>query len=212
MHFTRIDYETWERQEIFEFFRTTVLYTTVHLEIGYFLHYLKDWGLRFYPAMIYCLAKVVNKHAEYRYGQNEAGEIGTWDRLDPLYTVPRRDKPELFSMGLTTYQPNFYDFYQAFLVDYEQAAACGRLFSKPAPPHTLGVTAMPELHFSSFAFGDPAGKPDFSPFVVLGKYEWQAGKTLLPVFGEFAHAVNDGRQISRFFRLLEETMQEFTTL
>ena len=48
-------------------------------------------------------------------------------------------------------------------------------------------------------------KPDFTPFVLLGKVHPAGDRTVLPVGGEFAHAVNDGGHISGFFKELEET-------
>ena len=63
---------------------------------------------------------------------------------------------------------------------------------------------MPGLAFSAFSFGgDP--KLDFTPFVLLGKVHPAGDRTVLPVGGEFAHAVNDGGHNSGFFKELEET-------
>ena len=63
---------------------------------------------------------------------------------------------------------------------------------------------MPGLAFSAFSFGGDL-KPDFTPFVLLGKVHPAGDRTVLPVGGEFAHAVNDGGHISGFFKELEET-------
>jgi len=209
MKFTKIDYQNWERREIHEYFHDTSIYTTVHMDITDFLARVKEQGLRFYPTMIYCIAKVVNDHSDYRYGYDKDHNIGIWDRIHPLYTVPRKNAPHLFSMVVTKYQEDFDGFYNTFLADYERAEACGKLFCDGEPPaNSMGITAMPGVHFSSFAFGDPGAKPDCTPFVVLGKYERQGERVILPVCGEFSHAVNDGYHITRFFEALATAIKD----
>ena len=126
------------------------------------------------------------------YGRDEAGRIGIWDVLHPYYTVPRRDAPDLFAMKVTRFMPDYDVFRQDFQADYARAETCGRLLcDETLPPNVCGISAMPGLAFSAFSFGgDP--KPDFTPFVLLGKVHPAGDRTVLPVGGEFAHAVNDG--------------------
>ena len=66
-----------------------------------------------------------------------------------------------------------------------------------------GLEMSPLLRELLFAVDDL--KPDFTPFVLLGKVHPAGDRTVLPVGGEFAHAVNDGGHISGFFKELEET-------
>ena len=143
---------------------------------------------------------MLNRHVHFRYGRDEAGRIGIWDVLHPYYTVPRRDAPDLFAMKVTRFMPDYDVFRQDFQADYARAETCGRLLcDETLPPNVCGISAMPGLAFSAFSFGgDP--KPDFTPFVLLGKVHPAGDRTVLPVGGEFAHAVNDGGHISGFFQ------------
>lgn len=210
MHFTPLDQESWDRREIYDCFRDTVLYVTMEIDVTAFLADVRSRGLRFYPSLIHCIAKVVNRRVDYRYGYDEAGNIGTWDVIHPLYTVPRKSSPHLFSMVSTDYGDDFAGFYDRFLIDYERAETCGRLHCDASPrPCYLGITAVPALHFTGFAFGDPGKKPDLTPFVAVGRYENVRGKVTLPVCGEFSHAVNDGFHIGLFFKDLEAAMRAF---
>ena len=151
------------------------------------------------------MAAVLNRHVHFRYGRDEAGRIGVWDVLHPYYTVPRRDAPDLFAMKATFFTPDYAAFLPRFQADYAWAAACGRLLcDETLPPNLCGISAVPGLAFSASSFGgDP--KLDFTPFVLLGQVHPQGDRMVLPVGGEFAHAVNDGGHISGFFRELEET-------
>lgn len=205
MAFTPIDESAWERWEYLEVFRQTAVYLTAEVDITPLYRRVRARGERLYPALIWCVAAVLNRHTHFRYGRDEAGRIGIWDVLHPCYTVPRRDAPDLFAMKATCFTPDYDAFRAQFREDYARAETCGRLLCNGTlPPNRFGISAVPGLVFSAFSFGgDP--KPDFTPFVLLGKVHPQGERMVLPVGGEFAHAVNDGSHISRFFQELEET-------
>ena len=205
MAFTPIDESTWERREYLEAFRQTAVYLTAEVDITPLYRRVRARGERLYPALIWCVAAVLNRHTHFRYGRDEAGRIGIWDVLHPCYTVPRRDAPDLFAMKATRFTPDYDAFRAQFREDYARAETCGRLLCNGTlPPNRFGISAVPVLVFSAFSFGgDP--KPDFTPFVLLGKVHPQGERMVLPVGGAFAHAVNDGSHISGFFQELEET-------
>ncbi len=210
MKFQKIDFEHWDRREIFQYFKGTTLYMNVHIDITEFLEQVRAAGIKFYPAFIHCLAGVANAHDEFRYGYDGDGCVGIWARLDPLYTVPRTGNPALFSMVATEYCEGLHEFCARFEDDRRRAQNCGKLLcSGEIPPNAMGVTAVPGVHFSSFSFGGAESKPDLAPFFVIGKYEWKAGRLMLPLCGEFAHEVNDGYHISCFFDALKEKLNIF---
>ena len=101
MAFTPIDEQTWERREYLEVFRQTAIYLTAEVDITPLYRHTKARGEKLYPALVWCVAAVLNRHAHFRYGRDEAGRIGIWDELHPYYTVPRRDAPDLFAMKVT---------------------------------------------------------------------------------------------------------------
>jgi len=112
-------------------------------------------------------------------------------------------------MVVTEFLEDFSHFYESFLEDSGKAEECNRLlYNTENYSNVLGITSMPDLHFSSFAFGTEV-KPDLTPFVVIGKYEKKDNRIILPVCGEFAHSVNDGFHISQFFRELKIQIDSF---
>ena len=205
-----IDMQGWNRREIFEYFKNTSLNVTVQIDITDYLHKVKERNCKFYPSIIHCIAKVVNENEEYRYGRDKMGNIGIWDVIHPLYTVPRKNEPSLFTMASTTYNTSFDDFYQCYLSDYSRAEHCSKMLADESfRPNLIGITAAPGLRFTSLSFGGSDSKKDLTPFLTLGKYENKDGVILLPISGEFSHAVNDGNHITAFFEKLEETLQNF---
>ena len=102
MTFTPIDKETWPRREYFDHYvtRNPCTYSmTVRLDVTN----IKKRGLRLYPALLYALATVVNRHQEFRYSIRE-GVLGFYDRLEPSYAVFHKED-ETFSLLWTPYDP-----------------------------------------------------------------------------------------------------------
>ena len=206
MRFTEIDFESWERREYFEMFRNSTVYMTVELDVTEFFAKVKQAGLRVYPCLIYCVAEVINENEAFRYAFDEEGQLGLWDRLNPFYTVKRKDNPRLFSMKYTEFSGDFGEFYHRFEEERTVAENCTRvLCDESLPSNIFGISAVPGIHFSAFSFGGT--KEDLIPFVLLGKAEEKDGRRIMPVAGEFSHAVNDGFHIELFFSRLEEKMR-----
>ena len=109
MSFKKIDQRTWDRKEYFEHYFSDIPCTysmTVKLDITQ----IKKEGQRLYPAMLYCIATIVNRHVEFRTALNEAGELGYYHDMLPCYTVFHKET-ETFSNLWTEYHSD----YKAFL-------------------------------------------------------------------------------------------------
>ena len=82
MTFTKIDRNAWPREEYFNhyFSQLPCTYSGVFkLDITR----LRQSGQKLYPAMLYCLSTVVNRHQEFRMALDEAGEPGYYDVVHP---------------------------------------------------------------------------------------------------------------------------------
>ena len=104
MVFEKIDRNSWKRNEYFEHYFTDVPCTysmTVKLDITP----IKKKQLKLYPAMLYYIATIVNRHSEFRTAINQAGELGIYDEMIPSYTVFHKDT-ETFSDLWTEYTPD----------------------------------------------------------------------------------------------------------
>ena len=67
--FIPIDYENWDRKEIYDAFHGYMYCMTVELDITEFLEKIHESHWKFYPSMCYCIAKTVNEHQDYRYAK-----------------------------------------------------------------------------------------------------------------------------------------------
>lgn len=214
--FTEIDYPHWDRKDIFEQFYGYTYHLTINIDITTFIATLKGKEIKFYPAICYCIAKVVNENKEYRWGKLE-GKVGYWEQAVPHYTVLRKNTDHLFSHKITMYQEKFASFYSSFLSDKEKAEQGNRLYFDGSPPlHSLHISTLPHTTQQALSYSKPASftsygtdNTSFIPFVVVGRYFEQNGSVLLPVTVEFHHAVNDGYHAETFFQLLGRCCESF---
>ncbi|MCI6043819.1 CatA-like O-acetyltransferase [bacterium] len=214
--FHTIDFDSWNRREIFELFEGYLYCMTVELDITEFLCTLNEQQIKFYPAMCYCIAQTVNGNQNYRYAKIN-GEIGYWDRVHPHYTLLRKNTDHLFTHQRTFYSDDFSKYYRHFLEDKEKAENGDSLYyDKSGSMDNVHISTMPNTSYTALSYSKPAsfthyGTPNtsFIPFVMIGKYYDSGHCMKLPVTVEFHHAVNDGYHAEQFFHLLEETCRSF---
>ena len=102
MTFIPIDRSRWDREEYFSYFSHEVpcLYSmTLNLDVTPVMKRKE----RPYPAMLYFLSVVENRHKRYRISFNEKGELGYYDVVHPSYTIFHKDD-HTFSSLWTEYK------------------------------------------------------------------------------------------------------------
>ena len=52
--------------------------------------------MKLYPAMLYYIAMIVNRHSEFRTAINQDGELGIYDEMIPSYTIFHNDTENIF--------------------------------------------------------------------------------------------------------------------
>lgn len=99
MLFEKVEMTTWSRKEYFEHYFTHVPCTysmTVKLDITR----IKKENRKLYPAMLYYITTVVNRHEEFRMALNKNGEPGSYSEMFPSYTVFHKDTETFPNCGL----------------------------------------------------------------------------------------------------------------
>ena len=110
--FIPIDYENWDRKEIYDAFHGYMYCMTVELDITEFLEKIHESHWKFYPSMCYCIAKTVNEHQDYRYAKIN-GHVGYFGQVNPHYTLLRTNSNHLFTHQWTDYNEDFAAFQPA---------------------------------------------------------------------------------------------------
>ena len=202
MMFKKIDKECWARKEYFEHYFSNVPCTysiTVKLDITR----IKEKKQKLYPAMLYYLTTVVNRHAAFRTAINENGELGVYREMLPCYTVFHKDT-ETFSNLWTAYTPNLEDFCAAYEDDMLRYGKQPGMIGKPAiPANSFTVSMLPWATFEGFNLNLQKGYDYLKPIFTMGKYYRKKERILLPLAIQVHHAVCDGFHVCRFINELQ---------
>ena len=208
MAFHKIDLQGWARKEYYDHYFSAVpctYSTTVKLDITA----LRRQGVKLYPAMLYALTTVVNRHEEFRTALNEAGEPGIYDRMLPCYTVFHRDS-ETFSNIWTEYDPDFTRFLHRYEQDLQTYGSLPGMEPKPhTPGNTFPVSMVPWTTFTGFHLHLQKGYDYLLPIFTLGKAWEHHGHWKMPLAIQVHHGVCDGFHVSRFVESLQQDLNQF---
>lgn len=209
---TRIDRASWHRAALYDHYqhgRRTYYAITVELPVTRFVGRLAEAGYKTYPAQIWALATVVNRHPEFRMALDEDGEPAVWDVLAPSFTVlnPAR---ETFANVWCPYDPDFLSFHRAaaqLLAEHRDAT---EVFPQgfPPPANVFDISSFPWTSFTGFTLAMEGGWDHLAPNFTLGRYVERDGEALLPLAVQIHHAAADGLHTSRLLRDLEELLAE----
>ena len=198
-----IDLEKWERREHFVHYFSKVPCTysmTVKVDVTR----LVEEKEKFYPAMLYCLTTLVNRHEEFRMALDPDGRPGIYDRLVPCYTVFHKDS-ETFSTIWTEDAEDYAAFLRAYQRDVEKFGAVKAFEAKPGTPcNTFSVSMIPWESFEGFHLELQKGFGYFAPIFTLGRICEENGVFRMPVAVQVHHAVCDGFHVCRFLGELRE--------
>ena len=208
MTFTKIDKSNWQRKEYFEHYFSNVPCTysiTVKLNITQ----IKKKKQKLYPAMLYYLTSIVNRHPEFRTTINENGELGIYSEMVPCYTIFHKDT-ETFSNLWTEYIPNFKDFCIAYENDILNYGEQKGMLGKPnIPKNSFTISMIPWTTFDGFNLNLQKEYDYLIPIFTMGKYYEENGQILLPLAIQVHHAVCDGFHVCRFVNELQELINSF---
>ena len=205
MNYKTIDLNTWDRGKLFTFYiekMRIVMSLTMDIDVTPLVRFTKKNGLKFYPAMIWAVSKVVNAHDEFKYGWDADGNLIKWDVVSPSYAHFHKED-ENFTKTVTEFSDDLLEFHTRFLSDREKYKDV-RAIAENQPPNFFDVTCLPWVrykHFDVHVFDE--GK-FLAPVITWGKYEPEHGKLVMPLTMNIHHAVADGFHLSRFFNEVQE--------
>jgi chloramphenicol O-acetyltransferase type A len=204
-----IDLETWARREHFEHYRSRVPCTyslTVELDATRLVAALREAGRKTYPAQVWALASVVNRHEEFRLAVGEGGAPSVWDVVHPSFTVFNPGR-ETFASVWTPYDEDFPRFHGRVLELLETHREATAMFPQGEPPRNVfDVSSLPWVSFSGFDLHIARGYDHYLPIFTLGKYRERDGRVVLPLALQVHHAAADGFHAARLVNEVQETL------
>ncbi|WP_308636523.1 type A chloramphenicol O-acetyltransferase [Paenibacillus silvisoli] len=206
MVFTKIDLDNWKRKEIFNHFlnQHTTFSITTEIDISVLYRIVKQKKYKFYPAFIFLVTSVINSNPAFRTGYNSDGDLGYWDKLDPLYTIFDHES-ETFSGIWTDVRNDFQEFYDCYLSDVKNYHGSGKLFPKsPIPENTFSISMIPWTSFTGFNLNINTDINYLLPIITAGKFIINGNSIYLPLSLQVHHAVCDGYHAGLFMNSVQE--------
>ncbi|MFE6964194.1 CatA-like O-acetyltransferase [Agromyces sp. NPDC057679] len=204
---TPIDLDSWPRREAFEHYRHRVPCTyamTVELDVTAFVAALRGSARKTYPAQIWAIANVVNRHPEFRMTLTDDGAAATWPVVNPAFTVFNPER-ETFAAVSVPYDADFGRFHEAAVAELATASTATEMFPQGGlPANVFDVSSIPWTSFTGFTLQIDGGSNHFAPIFTLGRYLDRDGRTLLPLAVQIHHASADGFHTARLVGELEQ--------
>ncbi len=206
--FHPIDLETWDRRQYFYYF-TQLLPTgyslSVEVDVTNTYRRAKARGIRFFPAYLYLVTRLLNERPCFRIAQRD-GQLGFYERLHPSYTVFHQDDKTMSSLW-TWYSPRFSDFYAGYLEDQAQYAQTHGPSARPEapPPNSYLAGMLPWVRFTAYT-PVPFAPLAYLPVVQAGQRFSRDGRLLMPFSFTIHHAVADGYHTADFLQALADGM------
>ncbi|WP_044640021.1 type A chloramphenicol O-acetyltransferase [Risungbinella massiliensis] len=206
MIFHPIDMDHWSRKPYFEHYLHHVRCTysmTANIDITLLLEQLKRKEIKLYPALIYMITTVVNRHSEFRTCFDSEGKLGYWDSMSSNFTIFHEDD-KTFSNIWTPYTEDFQEFYSHYLDDLEKYGHIKQFTSKiNEPPNTFPISCIPWVSFTGFNLNIYTEGTYLLPIFTIGKFFKQDEQIQLPLSVQLHHAVCDGYHTSVLFHELQ---------
>ena len=169
---------------------------------------LRRAGLKLYPAMLYCLTTVVNRHPEFRTALDQEGRLGIYDSMHPCYAVFHGES-QTFSNLWTEYSQDYPRFLSAYEEDKLRYGSLPGLSPKPGlPKNSFTVSMLPWTTFEGFNLNLQKGYAYLLPIFTMGRFYEEGEKILLPLALQVHHAVCDGFHACRFINELQALLDQ----
>lgn len=210
LKFTIINVEKWSRGQMFYYFSKmapTGYSLTIDLDITILKAALKASDIKFFPAYLWLVTKVLDKQLEFKVAEID-DVLGYWDALTPLYATFHEDDKTISFMW-TEYNDNFKTFYNNYLDNQEKYSGNHGVLSQNhclPPPNSYIISCLPWLEFKHFSFHSFENKAYYFPTVEVGRFYENNGKILLPFSITVHHATTDGWHVKNFLGDLQNEM------
>ncbi|MGW1776067.1 type A chloramphenicol O-acetyltransferase [Streptomyces sp. NPDC002104] len=195
-----IDLDTWPRRQHFEHYRRRVPCTysmTVELDATAFAAALRASRRKTYPAQIWALSTVVNRHEEFRMCLTASGDPAVWPVVHPAFTIFNPER-ETFANVWAPHDPDFGAFHDAAAPLLAEHGRATEFFPQGEPPaNAFDVSSLPWASFTGFNLTIGDGWDHLAPIFTFGRYTERDGRTLLPLAVQVHHAAADGFHTAR---------------
>lgn len=203
----KIDYENWERRELFEFFSAVshpFYSVTFNLDVTKLYNYTHSRGLSFYYALTYLVTKAVNSVDNFLYAI-EDGEIVKHDELLCSFTDLKKDSDN-FHIVTMLCEGTLDEFCAA--AEKKSAAQKEFINMEEEGKNLIFISCLPWIELTGLTNERNFDRDDNIPRIAWGKYHEDNGRKVLGMSLELNHRFCDGVHIGKFAKVLERLIAE----
>lgn len=203
MDYKVIDYASWPRREMYEFFSAAdqpFYNVAFRLDVTRAYNFAKEHSLSFYMVMTYLVTKAINSVEAFRYAKLD-GQIVLFDSLMPSFTdlKPGAEQFHIVTMpcggGIAEFcrEAKRRSLEQDCFIDMSMEGK-----------NLIFITSLPWLDITSLSHERTFDPDDAIPRVAWGRFvDDGSGRKVLGMSLEVNHRFIDGYHISQFVRFLE---------
>ena len=139
--YKKIDLENWCRKEHYLYYTNSLnveVNMTANIDVSELLTFCHTNGYKFYPTLIYCVTKVLNRIENFKMFKDKNGDLCVWDSLVPNYTI-FHEEDHTFSDCWTDFTDDFDSFYKNITYDMELGKTKRGIKVKSGQPATFIV-------------------------------------------------------------------------
>lgn len=203
----KIDYENWERRELFEFFSAVsqpFYSVTFNLDVTKLYNYTHSRGLSFYYALTYLVTKAVNSVDNFLYAI-EDGEIVKHDELLCSFTDLKKDSDN-FHIVTMPCEGTLGEFCAA--AGKKSEAQKEFINMEEEGKNLIFISCLPWIELTGLTNERNFDRDDNIPRIAWGKYHEDSGRKVLGMSLELNHRFCDGVHIGKFAKVLERLIAE----
>ena len=203
----KIDYENWERRELFEFFSAVsqpFYSVTFNLDVTNLYNYTHNRRLSFYYALTYLVTKAVNSVDNFLYAI-EDGEIVKHDELLCSFTDLKKDSDN-FHIVTMPCEGTLDEFCAA--AEKKSAAQKEFINMEEEGKNLIFISCLPWIELTGLTNERNFDRDDNIPRIAWGKYHEDNGRKVLGMSLELNHRFCDGVHIGKFAKVLERLIAE----
>ncbi|TCZ72784.1 chloramphenicol acetyltransferase [Flaviaesturariibacter aridisoli] len=206
----RIDIESWNRKEHYEFFsslKSPTFGITADVDCTAAYAESKARGRSFFATYLHASMRAVNSVPELRLRIID-GAVWALDVIHAGAAVSRGDGTFAF-----IFVPHADDFatFNASLneeLDAVRSSTGLRLNGDNVKHDLVRYSTLPWLHFSAILHPSNHNPNDAVPRITFGAFREEAGRKRMPVSVEAHHGLVDGLHVSRYFEELQRLLGE----
>ncbi len=205
----KLDLETWNRKEHFEFFNKMEepffgITTNIDCTIGY--ENAKKFGISFFTYYLHKTLMAVNKVENFRYRIID-NEVYVFDAIDASATIMRDDKT--FGFSHIKFEENLKVFSENTIKEIERVRNTTGLFTREfSLINLIHFSTIPWINFTSLSHARSFSFPDSCPKITFGKIIDENNKKSMAISIHVHHGLVDGYHVGKFVNLFQKLMNE----